>query len=284
MKNSDSLISIIIPVYNRAHCIGNAIESVIDQSHPKWELIIIDDGSTDSIAELLKNYKDPRIKYFFQENAGVSKARNFGASLAIGIYLLFLDSDDSLKPDLLQVLEQNQYWNYDIICWEVFKIIDGKVSLWKPSRLEKVYNSITAIFLAGSICYKKKIFDKAGGFDPLITFGENYELGIRISQFRDLNIRVLKEPYLKYNLKSEDRISDNYKNKLSSSQYLLSKHRALYLSDPLSHARLTYQIGFLLQLTGNVKDAILFYKKALMIKPGYLKPLLRILYLTIRKM
>ena len=279
MLNSDSIISIIIPTFNRAHHIINAISSVIDQSFQNWELIVIDDGSTDSTAQLFKNYKDPRIRYFHQQNAGVSKARNLGASKAKGNYLLFLDSDDCLKPDLLQRLENIKYWNYDLICWEVLKLLDGQVSIWKPVRLEKIYNFITATFLAGSICYKKEIFEKTGGFDPLLTYGENYELGLRISQIKNLKIKILKEPFLIYNLKSVPGVNANHKNKLDSIQYMYNKHQNLYLSDFVSHARLTYQIGLLKQKAGNYKEAKQFYKKSLRINPFYLKPLLRIPFL-----
>lgn len=275
-----SLVSIIIPSYNRANSLAVAIESVLDQTSDNWELIIIDDGSTDTTYKLLGDYLDnPKVRYYYQENSGVAAARNCGASKANGDYLLFLDSDDSFLPGLLQRLEEIEFSKYDIICWEVLKNIDGKSLQWKPVHLEKIYNHITASFLAGSICYKKEIFVKAGGFDPFITFGENYELGIRISRIKNLRVRILNETFLLYNLKTTLRESNSIQNKLGSNEYLLAKHKKLYIQDPLSHARLVYQIGLLNQQTGNFRSAQDSYRKAWKIKPDYLKPLLRFLYL-----
>lgn len=148
----------------------------------------------------------------------------------------------------------------------------------------KIYNHITASFLAGSVCYKKEIFDKVGGFDRSINFGENYELGIRISQEKDLQVFILTQPFLLYNINTVLRESNSLKNKLFSIENLLNKHKELYLLDPLSHARLVYQIGLLKQQTGNNKKAIHLYLKAWKIKPTYIKPLLRFLILKGKKL
>lgn len=276
----DNFISIIIPCYNRAHSLSGAIESVINQIGHNWELIIIDDGSTDLTSKVIKRYNaNSQIRYYYQENLGVSSARNQGASIAKGKYLIFLDSDDSFEPGLFQRLKEIQYWKFDVISWEVIKKIDGKILIWKPVQLEKIYNNITANFLAGSICYKKEVFQKAGGFDPSIKFGENYELGMRISQLKDLKVRILNEPFLNYNLETALRESNSIQNKLRSNEYLLAKHKKFYIQDPLSHARLVYQIGLLKQQTGNYNEALAYYLKAWKIKPDYIKPLLRFFYL-----
>lgn len=279
------MLSIIIPSFNRAHSLPAAIESVLNQTYDNWELIIIDDGSTDSTAGVIEKYKnDTRVRYYYQDNLGVSAARNLGATKARGKYLIFLDSDDSFKPGLVQRLAEIEFWNYDLICWEVLKNIDGKFFHWKPVGLEKIYNHITASFLAGSVCYKKEIFDKVGGFDRSINFGENYELGIRISQEKDLQVFILTQPFLLYNINTVLRESNSLKNKLFSIENLLNKHKELYLLDPLSHARLVYQIGLLKQQTGNNKKAIHLYLKAWKIKPTYIKPLLRFLILKGKKL
>lgn len=97
------LISIIIPAYNSAKFIKETIQSVIDQTFKEWELIIIDDGSTDNTKELIQTYlKDERIRYYFQKNSGVSMARNKGIELSKGNYIAFLDADDLWLPDNLQ--------------------------------------------------------------------------------------------------------------------------------------------------------------------------------------
>ncbi|MCM4158765.1 glycosyltransferase family 2 protein [Antarcticibacterium flavum] len=280
----DNLISIIIPTYNRAYCLPAAIDSVSEQKGVRWELIIIDDGSTDATRSILDSYKDvAQIRHYYQEHRGVSAARNHGVFRAKGDYLIFLDSDDSFQPGLLKCLREEEYWKFDLICWEVLKKVDGKSSHWKPVGLEKIYNNITASFLAGSACYKKKIFEEAGGFDPSINFGENYELGIRISQLKDLKVHIISRLFLIYNINTKLRESNSVQNKLLSIENLLVKHKELYLFDPLSHARLVYQIGLLKQQSGKSSEAMRLYIQAYKIKPDYLKPLLRYVLLKGKK-
>ena len=99
------LFSIIIPTYNREKFLPKAIESVINQSHNNWELIIVDDGSTDNTKSLIEDYqkKENRIKYIFQENSERSVARNNGIKNAKGDWICFLDSDDLYHETHLEV-------------------------------------------------------------------------------------------------------------------------------------------------------------------------------------
>jgi glycosyltransferase involved in cell wall biosynthesis len=88
------LVSIIIPCYNRAHIVSETINSVLAQSYERFEMILIDDGSTDETREVISGYSDPRIRYFYQANGGLSAARNAGLNVAEGEFIAFLDSDD----------------------------------------------------------------------------------------------------------------------------------------------------------------------------------------------
>jgi glycosyltransferase involved in cell wall biosynthesis len=108
MKVSENqcLFSIVIPTYNRAHLISRAIDSVVNQTYKNWELIIVDDGSTDNTKALVDNYcnNNNRIRYIYQENAERSAARNNGIGSAKGEFICFLDSDDYYLPKRLQSL------------------------------------------------------------------------------------------------------------------------------------------------------------------------------------
>lgn len=96
--------SIIIPTYNRVYILPRAIDSVRAQTMSDWELLIVDDGSTDNTADVIKNYNDPRIRHILQKNAGPSAARNNGMKRAQGDMIAYLDSDDALAPEYLTSL------------------------------------------------------------------------------------------------------------------------------------------------------------------------------------
>lgn len=277
-------ISFIIPTYNRANVVGNAIESVIKQSNPHWELIIIDDGSTDETSNVVKKYReDKRIKYFYQENTGVSGARNAGAKISCGKYLIFLDSDDILFPDLINKLYQNNLHEYDLVYWQVIRETNGKISIKKPVDLGKMFNNLQAVFLAGSICYRKQIFCNVGGYDPSMTFGENYELGLRIAQVKNLKVKYIEEPFLKYSIDTENRTSNSFKNRLDSHLYQYEKHKEKYKRDPESLAVLYYLIAFIFEKTNKKSAALKYYRNSWLCTPWNLKPALKILYINVFK-
>lgn len=110
--------SIILPTYNRAHLISTAIASVIAQSVKNWELIVIDDGSTDDTKDMVFSFKDSRIMYGYQENKGRSAARNAGLHNARGTWICFLDSDDWYLEDHLESFEKGMKENPQA---EIFK-------------------------------------------------------------------------------------------------------------------------------------------------------------------
>ncbi|MBE7064628.1 MAG: glycosyltransferase [Ruminococcaceae bacterium] len=127
--------SIIVPVYNRAISLPKTIQSVIDQSYGDWELILIDDGSSDNSGDVCIMYteKDDRIHYFYQDNKGVSAARNYGIKNAVGDYILFLDSDDGLEMNALEVLNERitEYHDVDMF---VFGIVGSEILRSQPAK------------------------------------------------------------------------------------------------------------------------------------------------------
>lgn len=97
------LVTIIIPCYNQAQFLNQALDSVLNQTYHHWECLIINDGSSDNTEEIAKNWglKDERFQYYFKNNGGVSSARNFGLEKAKGTYIQFLDADDYIRPEKL---------------------------------------------------------------------------------------------------------------------------------------------------------------------------------------
>lgn len=97
--DDEPLVSIIIPTFNRAELVGQALESALSQSYSNLEVIVVDDGSEDNTREVVLRSADPRVRYIWQQNGGVSRARNFGIQESKGDYIAFLDSDDLLEPN-----------------------------------------------------------------------------------------------------------------------------------------------------------------------------------------
>ncbi len=103
MPEKPGLVSVIIPAYNAAAFIRETIGSVLKQTYTNWELLVVDDGSTDNTAAICGEYSDSRIRFICQENTGVSMARNNGLAKCAGQYVVFLDADDILTPEFLSV-------------------------------------------------------------------------------------------------------------------------------------------------------------------------------------
>ena len=121
------MISVIIPVYNGEKYISECIESVLKQTFRDFEIIVINDGSTDNTAEICRKFKN--IRYFYQENKGVSKAREKGLQVSKGEYITFIDSDDTIKSDFLETM-LCEMENCDIVCCNSIDEIEYKSDIY----------------------------------------------------------------------------------------------------------------------------------------------------------
>lgn len=142
------LFSVIMPVYNVQEYLHKAIESVLNQSFTNFELIIVDDGSTDNSKNIIQKFlkNDKRITYFFQENMGLSEARNTGIRLSKGEFIFFMDSDDEISTETLsRVSETISYHQPSIIMFN-YKIIEGNKLICVP-RLKAGFYSSNYIFM-----------------------------------------------------------------------------------------------------------------------------------------
>lgn len=118
-------ISIIVPIYNAENYLNKCINSLINQTKQELEFILVNDGSTDSSEEIIKTYKDKRIKYFKNPNQGIGKTRNFGIEKATGKYIMFLDSDDYLREDACQRLyDKAEEEKLDLVICNFYRLED----------------------------------------------------------------------------------------------------------------------------------------------------------------
>jgi glycosyltransferase involved in cell wall biosynthesis len=183
------IVSVIISTYNRAQFIARAIESVLAQSYPHFELIIIDDGSTDGTAEVVARYQDSRIRYQWVENGERSRARNLGIHLSHGRYIAFLDSDDWFLPDKLAhqvaVIEADPAIGMVLGGWRIVdengrKIKD--VCPWDGVTLQPTAEdwlfavTVTPI----TILVRREYLEQIQGFDITLSYSEDIDLCIRL--------------------------------------------------------------------------------------------------------
>lgn len=186
-KQKKPLISVIIPTYNRGWIIKEAIDSVLSQDYRDFELIIVDDGSTDNTLEILNSYQDD-ITVLRQNNHGVSAARNLGIMAASGRFVAFLDSDDLWLPQKLS--SQVDYFNLNpdaIICQTEEIWIRKGVRVNPKKRHKKPWGMIFEQSLAlclvspSAVMIRRSLFDEVGFFDEKLPVCEDYDLWLRIS-------------------------------------------------------------------------------------------------------
>lgn len=179
--------SIIIPTFNRADLLPKAIESVLAQTFTSWELIVVDDGSTDNTADVIKAYKDDRIRYIYQTNAERSAARNNGINHARADYICFLDSDDYYLPDRLKQLHalvkhhptQVAMFYTDYVMEKNGEIFPSGATYLTSSNLFQ--NIFLNVIHSQQTCISNKILQEFK-YDPGFRIGEDMELWLRIAR------------------------------------------------------------------------------------------------------
>ena len=208
-QNNYPLISVIIPVYNGEKYISETLESVIAQTEKNWEIIAINDGSTDTSQTILENYlkKIPgRLQVISVENGGVSRARNIGVSAARGIYIAFLDQDDLWAPEKLQCQINMFFTNKSLgIAFTNESIIDQQGSIIREKALKFDKKNRGNIFdhlifdnfiPISSVILEKKLFMAIGGFDPQFSLAEDYDFLLKVTQ--KVPVDFIDEPLLLY--------------------------------------------------------------------------------------
>lgn len=205
---STPAISVIIPAYNAERTILDTIYSVLAQTFANFELIVINDGSTDQTPELVCSVQDPRLKLFNYENAGLSTARNRGIERSIGQYISFLDADDQWTTDKLELqlkaLQQNPQAGV-AYSWTTYIDEQGKIlSSGEPAFYQgNVHRDllIKNIIVNGSnVLLKREVVERVGGFDPNISACEDWEYWLRIAPY--FEFVVVPKPQIFYRLSS----------------------------------------------------------------------------------
>ncbi|WP_041598558.1 glycosyltransferase family 2 protein [Hahella chejuensis] len=222
-----SLVSVVIPSYNHAHYIREAVESVLSQSYTNLELIVIDDGSSDASLDYLRSVDDPRYTLIEQENAGAHNAINKGLSLAKGDYLAILNSDDIFHRERLSECVERLQQGADLVATWI-EIIDNKSKVlgvkegWRnmlPWTIKKPdarligaddfkLNLLFSNFVSttSNVVFSRKVYEAVGGMRNL-RFAHDWDFLLRVAlKFR---CELLEKPLLKYRIHSTNTISSN---------------------------------------------------------------------------
>ncbi|MDI6046610.1 glycosyltransferase family 2 protein [Flavobacterium yafengii] len=230
----NELVSVIIPCYNQAKYLPEALQSIKNQTYQNWECIIVNDGSPDETDNIAAEWckKDSRFKYLYQENGGLSNARNSGIKKADGKYIVTLDSDDKFEPTFIKkaLNSLTSDVNIGLVCSWGFRFMgDKKRELYTPgggSIKEFLFCNAANM---GSLLFRKECWEEVGGYDEKMKSGyEDWEFYIRVCQL-GWNMNVLKEPLFLYRQHAVSMRTDAINNHDTEiKKYIYHKHEALY--------------------------------------------------------
>lgn len=198
-------VSVVIPTYNRGRFIKNAIMSVLAQTYKDYEIIVVDDGSTDDTWKIVKKFGD-KVRYIYQKNRGPSAARNTGIKHANGKYIAFLDSDDRFLPKKLEkqmnFIKKNPNCRY-LYTWYYNVNSKGKRTKLRKSMVFKKREYLQyALYIrkfmirTSTLLVEKKVFEKTGLFNEKYWFSQDWDMWLRIAAYH--RGYCIKEPLSEY--------------------------------------------------------------------------------------
>ncbi len=222
-------VSVIMSVYNGANYIAQAIQSVLDQTYHNFELIIVDDGSTDNTSQIVSSFDNHSIRYIYQQNQGQSSARNTGIQIAQGKYICFIDHDDIFLKDKLQLqvtlLDTHPqvglvYGWADVIDSSGHSTRDTLTATYEGDVLRTLlrHNFIRSPSL---VMCRREVFDKVGIFDRQLPPCEDYDMWIRIA-YAGYEVACVQSLITQYRVHTTN-ASSNIKKSISKDIEVLTK-------------------------------------------------------------
>lgn len=271
-------VSVVIPTYNRAHLLGRAIQSVLDQTYRDFEIIIVDDASSDNTEEVVKGFNDERIQYIRHEkNKGEGAARNTGIEAAKGEYIGSQDSDDEWLPEKLEKqMKTFESAPSDIgVVYTGFLRVRGNSKTYIPAskvikRDDDIHNELLKGNFIGAptALVKKACFARAGMFDERLPHLVDWEMWLRIS--RCYRFKCVDEP-LVVSFFTPDSISANRDALIEARKLILEKHFQDFKRDRRLLASHQYLIGNLLCQSGEIDQGRDYLLRALRSYPLNIK-------------
>lgn len=215
---SQPIVSVIIPCYNAASYLAECIESVLNQNYPSLEVILVDDGSTDDSVVIAGNYKE--VKVLKQANSGACAARNLGLKHSQGKYIKFLDADDFLDSNCIEIqVAQAETLGDEFIVYGNFSILRGSSSKLVKTDIGPENQTAKLLFtdlLTSTPLHHVYMLKKIGGFDERFKSGQEWNLHVRLAANGYVFYHINHNIYFYRVHQSEDRISNQRK------KYILS--------------------------------------------------------------
>jgi glycosyltransferase involved in cell wall biosynthesis len=281
--------SVIIPVYNKEKFVENTLKSVLNQTFSDFEIIIVNDGSTDQSENIVLEFQDPRIRYYTQKNQGVSVARNHGIRLAQSKYITFIDADDFWYSEFLNTMYQtiHRFPKQKVFACAIEietskTIFPASYSIKKTGDVE-IVNYFEAslkesVIWTSSVVLHKNVFSKTGFFDAEVKIAEDTDLWIRVGlHYPVVLVWKILARYV-YDAKSVSR-QDQYIFEASSFlKYADEEIKNKALKKFLDYNR--FSVAVKSKLTGDFKNFNLFFiaidlkilplkKRVLLYLPGF---------------
>lgn len=272
MDDNCPTVSVILPTYNRADILGDAVRSVLAQTYEDFELLIVDDASTDNTDDIVAEFGDSRIQYLKHDiNRGASAARNTGIEAARGSYIAFQDSDDEWFSEKLA----KQMSVFDRSSSEVGVVYTG---IWRTVNGEKRYLPYPAIdpkegdiqdsiqrqnFIPVQVAVvRRECFERVGTFDEETPPIDDWDLWLRISQ--QFEFRLVDEPLVSATVR-EDSISRNRAEIVASRERIVNKYREDFSRSPLANQY--FYIGHGAMKLNKVRKGRMYLTKAVLTWP-----------------
>lgn len=245
-------VSVIIPTHNRAEFLSCAIESVLRQTFTDLEIIVSDDKSTDHTQEVVKGFKDSRIKYISNDgHNGPSTTRNKGILASEGEYIAFLDDDDEWLPDKLQrqieILDKSQPNICGVYSNRLFiERTTGKIISDNPGAKILKGNLLYQLIIKNpistpTVVVRKSCLDEAGLFDETISYMEDRDLWIRLSMHWDFE--YIPKPLVKVYVNGNKHLSQNLEGQTEAREKILERYKHLFKSNKKSWGELYLCLG-----------------------------------------
>ncbi len=270
---SESLVTIVVPVFNRLHFLGETIESVLTQTHSQWELIVVDDGSEEDVAAFLLRYPDDRIRSLRQENQGNAAARNTGIKQAQGEYVICLDSDDVWQPGLLDICLTTLQTNPNIdVTYTQFQQIDQNSKLIPvPLQPQPKNGNLLPDLLLGfpilpsSALIRRCCFEQWGLYTPGL---DDWELWLRWSA-KGCRFHCVERPLLAYRIHNQNfnldwprrrqahfAMLDAFYRQTDLPELALQLHQQAYVNQHIRFAVLAWQVNRPVDATAEFVHAV----------------------------